>query len=379
MELRSAGRQEMAALREEHRRSSPVGIEPLFLMHLVEQATRFVIEEASTGDEAPARLGYTLLLARPHAGHSHVTVVELHLTPDHETRYEDVLDLIKEKHRPSAYLVRTDDCRLSAALLARGQQVELAALVMLPADDGDLPTRGITRDENGIRLTALALEHLPALETLITDQDAPLRVVDKSEAHDGDVAAHAHVHSPGSPDVASVLTQLEALARDGRSWVVLKQGKPLAVVARQDGGDGTHELLDVAVARAGETDLIAALLRAGEAVSRNGYRPAAVIDATEAARRRLFRKAGYYSAAAYMVFYDSETGRPSVGILSLAELRAMIDRKEPFHLVDVLGEEHWRRAHLPGAEWVDFENLARESRRRFTSEESIVVYCDGFT
>jgi hypothetical protein len=258
---------------------------------------------------------------------------------------------------------------------------------MLRAHGGDLPTRGITRDENDVRLVRMTPEHLPALRSLLTDRGAPLTVVEMSETHHDDAGAqdwgHSHggdrVHSHGSEDMAAVLAELEALARDGRNWVMLKQGRPLAVVARRDGGDGTHELLDVAVAHAEEADLITALLQAGEAVSRDGRRPAAVIDATEGTRRRLFRKAGYYSAAAYLVFYDPVTGRPSVGVLSLAELRAMMDRKEAFRLVDVLGEEHWRRGHIPGAEWVDFKSLARESRRRFMPEESIVVYCDGFT
>ncbi len=90
----------------------------------------------------------------------------------------------------------------------------------------------------------------------------------------------------------------------------------MAVIARLDGGDGEHELLDLALARTSEDDLAWALGRCTEVLWREGRRPAAVVDAGEAARRRIFRKAGYYSAAAYMVFYDPEVGRPSVGTLT---------------------------------------------------------------
>ena len=57
----------------------------------------------------------------------------------------------------------------------------------------------------------------------------------------------------------------------------------------------------------------------------------------------------------------------------------MIEKKERVRLVDVLGEEHWNRGHLPGSEWIDFRGLAREARRRFSSDESLVLYCAGFT
>ncbi len=91
------------------------------------------------------------------------------------------------------------------------------------------------------------------------------------------------------------------------------------------------------------------------------------------------RGAGYYTAAAYMVFYDPAAGRPSVPSLSLDELRAMMQRKERFHLVDVMGEEHWRAGHLPGSEWIDFRGLGQEARKRYKEDDIVVVYCNGFT
>ncbi|MFH0917117.1 MAG: rhodanese-like domain-containing protein [bacterium] len=408
MELKQVDREEIASLREEHRRGSSLGIVPGFYSRLVEEAETFLIQEPDGPGEAPYTLGYVLSLERPHAGHSHVTVIELHLAPAYQTRYEDVLDLVKEGLGPTAYLVRTDDCRLNATFLARGLQMEATALVMLPEKEDRLSgsRRGRTPPGSGtgaagpgvggdapggtgVDLAVLTGEYLAALKELVVGESAPAGEHDVHRHEDmaghgdtgghGDTAGGEGAHSHSNADPAAAFAELETLARQGRNWVVLQQGRPVAVIARLDGGDGRHELLDFAVARAGEADLAVALDRAGEAVWSAGRRPAAVIDASEAARRRIFREAGYYSAAAYMVFYDPEAGRPSVGAVGVDELQAMIDEKEQFRLVDVLGEEHWREGHIPGSEWIDFKGLAREARRRFKAEEPIVLYCNGFT
>lgn len=396
MWLKQVDREEIASLREEHRGGSSLGIVPGFYSRLVEEAETFLIQETGGPGEAPSPVGYVLLLKRAHGGHSHVTLIELHLTSAYQTRYEDVLDLVKEKHKPTAYLARTDDCQFNATLLARGHQVEATALVMLPerGDRSPLPgigsplagsgtggtgpgVEGDAPAGAGVGLAALTEEHLAVLNKLVAD----------GGAHAGEHVAHGHEdpagrkggHGHGTADPAAASADLEALVRQGRNWVVLQAGSPVAVIARRDGGDGVHELLDFAVAQAGEEELALALGRAGEAVWSDGRRPAAVIDASETARHRIFREADYYSAAAYMVFYDPEAGRPSVGALSADQLQAMIDEKEQFRLVDVLGEEHWKAGHIPGSEWIDFKGLAREARRRFGAEEPIVLYCNGFT
>jgi len=370
MELRRADRAEIAALRGEHRRGSPLSIVPGFYSRLAEEAEAFLIQDVVTG-ESPSPVGYVLLLERLHGGHKHVTLIELHLAAAYQTRYEDVLDLVRDSHRPTAYLARTDDCRFNATLLARGHQVEVTALVMMPEEGTESPlfrqppqSGGDASERTGIGLVALTAEHLAVLGKLVAGGGAS-----------GRTAEHSH----GRLEPAAAVAELEALAQEGQSWVVLQHGLPVAVIARKDGGDGVHELLDFAVASTGEEELALALRWAGDAVGRGGRWPAAVIDAAEAARRRIFRKAGYYSAAAYMVFYDPEVGRPSVGTVSVDELRTMIDKKEHFRLVDVLGEEHWNEGHIPGSEWIDFRVLAGEARRRFETEEPIVLYCKGFT
>jgi hypothetical protein len=365
MRLTPVDRERIAALRDERRRDSSLAVVPGFYSRLSEEAQAHLVQETGDGVGPLRDLGYVLSLERPHDGHSHVTVIELHLLPASQTRYEDVLDLLKERLRPRAYLVRTDDCRLTATLLARGYQVEATALVLLP-EEGGRRSGGIDRTAPaGAVLVRLGREHLPGLR----------EVLDRGGPHEHGRGADRH----GGSHADAAFAELETLAWQEGNWALLQHDRPVAVIARLEGGDGVHELLDFAVAQASEADLAWALGRATETVWSGGRRPAAVIDATEAARRRIFRAAGYYSAAAYMVFYDAEAGRPSVGTVSIDELRAMIERRERFHLVDVLGEDHWREGHLPGSEWIDFKGLAREARRRFRAEEPIVVYCNGFT
>jgi len=96
-------------------------------------------------------------------------------------------------------------------------------------------------------------------------------------------------------------------------------------------------------------------------------------------RQQVFRAAGYYTVASYLLFYDPEAGRPSVPTIEQAQLQQMIESGETLHLVDVLGEDHWKRGHLPGAEWMDFRSLTREARKRFKKDERIVVYCNSYT
>ncbi len=168
-----------------------------------------------------------------------------------------------------------------------------------------------------------------------------------------------------------------AAAEEG--WVLLADGSPQAVIAHLEAKEGGYRLLDFVVAQGEEAWLAWGFARAAEAVRGAGRRPAAVIDALDPVRRRILRAAGWYTVAAYMVFYDPAAGRPSVPKVSLQELQDMIRRKEQFRLVDVMGEEHWGDGHLPGSEWIDFRGLGREARKRYKQDETIVVYCNGFT
>jgi hypothetical protein len=186
-------------------------------------------------------------------------------------------------------------------------------------------------------------------------------------------------HHHHGPTAAETLEQVRLMAEAGEGWVLLADGSPQAVIAHLDAEAGGYRLLDFVVAQGEEAWLAWAFARATEAVRDAGHRPAAVIDALDTVRRRILRAAGWYTAAAYVAFYDAAAGRPSVPSVTLQELRGMIGHTERFHLLDVMGEEHWKAGHLPGSEWIDFRGLGREARKRFEQDETIVVYCNGFT
>jgi hypothetical protein len=212
---------------------------------------------------------------------------------------------------------------------------------------------------------------LEDLRTLLEEDDG-------EAARERSPAQHSHEHRH-EPTTSELLAELEQMAASGRDWVLLADSSPVAVIARADGSDGLHELLDIALGMAPEADLAAALRAAARAVAAEGLRPAAVIDALETTRHRVLRTAGFYTAATYLVFYDPDAGRPSVARVTTEELEALLDPPGQVRLVDVMGEEHWQHAHIPGAEWIDFRGLGREARRRFGTDEPLILYCNGFT
>jgi hypothetical protein len=348
---------------------------PGFYVGLAAEAEPFLILERfesyeREGDAGESLLGYALLLGHEHEGHVHTTLIELFLGEEHQDRYEDVLDLIRDESKPTAYLVRTDDCRLNATLLARGLQVEPTALVMVPAE-GLGPAKAGSSPPSPP--SAAPRWKFSVLSPAYVAGIAELLMPDGTDS-EGTTAGHRHGSTP-----AEMLDEVRVMAEAGTGWVLLDGSTPQAVVARLETEDGQFELLDFVVAQGEEAGLSWGFSRASEAVQAAGRRPAAVIDALDPVRRRILRAAGYFTAAAYMVFYDPVAGRPSVPTVSLDELRDMMKRKETFHLVDVLGEQHWNEAHIPGSEWIDFRGLGREARRRFNPDETIVVYCSGFT
>ena len=56
-------------------------------------------------------------------------------------------------------------------------------------------------------------------------------------------------------------------------------------------------------------------------------------------------------------------------------LQQKLDQKEPFHLVEVLSEEEFRRLHIPGAVHIQFNRIGTEATRRFHKTDEIILYC----
>ena len=58
------------------------------------------------------------------------------------------------------------------------------------------------------------------------------------------------------------------------------------------------------------------------------------------------------------------------------ELKARMDRGDDFVLLEVLSEQSYRRAHLPGA--IRFQNMDRTSELWPDKSTEIVAYCSNF-
>lgn len=63
--------------------------------------------------------------------------------------------------------------------------------------------------------------------------------------------------------------------------------------------------------------------------------------------------------------------------ISKEELKQKLDRGEPLTLLEALGEESYRRAHLPGALRVDLSEPAEQWSARLVPDKNrqVVTYC----
>ncbi len=342
MELRQVEHEDVAALRQEKLLHYHVPLLPDFHTHLASHAEAWGLHEGAS------TVGYALALRDKHEGHEHVTLVEMYLTAPYRDRYEDAIDLVRETLEPRVYLARSDDCTYETALLAHGYQMEasmalMAARVVAPPGEA-----------HGLNLVPLDYPHLRA-------------------AHD------LYLHVRGV-EQAPTYSDLEQQLDGDRLWVLTDHDQPVALVVREPSeGTSRYCLLDILAPHLDDGPQVWALLTAGGMVETEGRTPAAVLDMRDVRKIDVFRSAGYYTAATYLIFYDAEAGRPSVPTISRDALRQLVEGDEPFHLIDVLGEDHWERGHLPKAQWVDFRSLTKEARKRFKKDEKIVVYCNDYT
>lgn len=59
------------------------------------------------------------------------------------------------------------------------------------------------------------------------------------------------------------------------------------------------------------------------------------------------------------------------------ELKEKMDRGDEFVLLEVLGEESYRRAHLPGA--IQFQDMDRIPELLPDKSAEVVAYCSNYT
>lgn len=339
LELRQVDHAVIAPMREQKLLHYHLPLLPDFHTHLAHHAEAWQIWDAESA------VGYVLALREPQGDHEHVTLIELFLTPPYRDSYEDAVAATRDQIEPRAYLVRSDDCTYVTALLASGYQMEVSMAVMA--------AKVVMRSQevHGLNLTPLDYPHLRA-------------------AHD------LYLHVRGV-EQAPTYSELEARIDDDALWVLTDHDQPIGLVAREPSEGDRYCLLDIIAPHARREAQLWGLLTAGIMIDEEGRTAAALLDMRDMEKVDLYRLAGYYTAATYLVFYDAEAGRPSVPVIDRAELWEMVQADEPFHLIDVLGKEHWAEGHLPGAEWVDFKSLVRKMRR-YEKDEKIVVYCNDY-
>jgi len=342
VELTRVAPGDIAGLRQEKIASFHVPLLPNFHAHLAGHADAFAVKDAKS------TVGYALLLFDRHEGHDHVTLIELYLTPPYRDRYEDVLDLVADLAEPRAYLARSDDCTFETALIAMGYQMEMSMSLMVARAAFPPP------DGGALGLVPLDYPHLRAAQEL-----------------------YDHVRGP---EQSISMSELERAIEDGNLWVLTDSDNPIGLIVQEE-SQGAHRyaLLDVLAPHVSDEKQVWAILTAGRQLEAEGLAAAAVVDPREVRKIGVFRQAGYYTAATYLIFYDPEAGRVKVPVISRDDLWAMIQSGQRIRVIDVMGEDHWQRGHLPGAEWIDYRHLTREARQRFDKGETIVVYCNDYT
>lgn len=78
----------------------------------------------------------------------------------------------------------------------------------------------------------------------------------------------------------------------------------------------------------------------------------------------------------FLRIVDDARGR--IREVSVAEVKAMIDRGRRFHLVDVREESEWANGHLPGARHLGKGIIERDIESAIPDlHEEIVLYCGG--
>jgi rhodanese-related sulfurtransferase len=73
-----------------------------------------------------------------------------------------------------------------------------------------------------------------------------------------------------------------------------------------------------------------------------------------------------------------DEARKSIREVTVDDVKAMLDRCEKFHLVDVREESEWAKDHLPGAIHLGKGIIERDIEERLSdTSATIVLYCGG--
>lgn len=87
-----------------------------------------------------------------------------------------------------------------------------------------------------------------------------------------------------------------------------------------------------------------------------------------------YKNIGGYLQTGIKGWIESGEEFKSLNLLSVHDLKNMIDREEDFQLIDVRREDEWKEEHIPGSENI-YVPFLRKELERFDKEKKIVTYC----
>ena len=67
-----------------------------------------------------------------------------------------------------------------------------------------------------------------------------------------------------------------------------------------------------------------------------------------------------------------------VTFIGLDKLLEMMENKEQFKLVEVLGEEEYAKGHLPGSISIPVDQLETKAPKMLKKTDTVVVYCANY-
>lgn len=67
-----------------------------------------------------------------------------------------------------------------------------------------------------------------------------------------------------------------------------------------------------------------------------------------------------------------------VKFIAIEQLLEMIENKDDFKLIEVLGEDSYKKGHIPNAINIPVDSLEKEAGKSLKKTDTIVVYCADY-
>ena len=67
-----------------------------------------------------------------------------------------------------------------------------------------------------------------------------------------------------------------------------------------------------------------------------------------------------------------------IRFISIEQLLEMMENKDKFKLVEVLGEDSYKEGHIPNAINIPVDKLEKDAAKKLKKTDTIVVYCANY-